>query len=81
MTTANAAATLYALLCADERRTVRELQAAAGLSSTSVTAYWLRKLRADGLVEWDASKARSFRVVHHEAPSLSAGAMEDGGRV
>lgn len=59
-------ARLLALLVENERRTVRELQALAGLSSTSVTAYWLRKLRADGLVEWDASKARSFRVTRGE---------------
>lgn len=42
--------------------TVREVQRWAGLSSTSVANYWLRKLRAQGYVDWRSSSSRTLRV-------------------
>lgn len=42
--------------------TVREVQRWAGMSSTSVALYWLRKLRAQGLVEWRPPRTRTLQV-------------------
>ena len=42
--------------------TVRAVQRWAGLSSTSVANYWLRKLRAQGYVDWRSSSRRTLRV-------------------
>lgn len=42
---------------------IRDIQAAADLSSTSVVLWHLRALRARGLVDWTPGVARSIRLV------------------
>lgn len=41
---------------------VRDLMTRTGMSSTSVVTYWLRKLRADGLVDYEDRVPRSIHV-------------------
>lgn len=47
--------------------TIREIQDALEISSTSVVSYNLNKLRDDGKIEYDKKKARSIRVVDESA--------------
>lgn len=42
--------------------TVREVQGWAGMSSPSVASYWLRKLQAQGFVEWRSPSSRTLRM-------------------
>ncbi len=42
--------------------TVREVQRWAGMSSSSVASYWLRKLQAQGYVDWRPPSSRTLRV-------------------
>lgn len=45
---------------------VRDLQAACGHSSTSVTAHWLKQLKRAGRITWEPHVARSIRLVEAE---------------
>lgn len=42
--------------------TVREIAEHAGLSSTSIAAYWLKRLRQRRLVFWQENHARTLRL-------------------
>lgn len=42
--------------------TIEEIKEYAGVSSTSVVAYWLTKLRSDGRVTWEDRKPRTLRI-------------------
>jgi len=43
--------------------TVKEVMEGMGLPSTSMAHYRLTCLRAAGMVDWDAGKARTLRLV------------------
>lgn len=45
---------------------VREITCGVGLSSTSVTTYYLRLLERAGMIEWDQGLARTIRLVTGE---------------
>lgn len=43
--------------------TIRDLQAACGISTTSVVTYHLERLRMRGLVDWIDGAARTIHIV------------------
>ena len=44
---------------------LREIRDGCGMSSTSVTRYWLDVMAKRGLVTWSWGKARTVQVVGH----------------
>ena len=47
--------------------TIREIQTEAGISSTSVVTFHLRRLRERGLVTWRERASRTIRLVKRGA--------------
>jgi len=43
--------------------TVRDLTELTGISSTSVTHYWLEKLREEGALTWTEGQTRTIRLL------------------
>lgn len=49
--------------------TIREITKGLSISSTSVTFYWLHKLRDRGLIDWNFEQARTIRLIKPEGGS------------
>lgn len=45
---------------------IREIALETGIPSTSMVVYWLRKLRAQGVVTWEEGKNRTLQVLGEE---------------
>lgn len=60
---------LLELLREDERRSIRELMARSGISSTSTVAHNLQRLADYGLIEIGHGRSRSVRVVGRPSPA------------
>jgi SOS-response transcriptional repressor LexA len=52
--------------------TVREIQAKFGMSSTSVSVYWIGKTANAGLIERDSGIARGLRITEKGYKALMA---------
>ena len=52
---------------------VREIMKGCGFRSTSVAHYHLKRLQSAGVIEREAGKVRSIRIIHEVWSSLSAG--------
>ncbi len=50
--------------------TYREIQAKTGMSTKSLVAYYLKKLRAAGLITWTPKAPRSIRLVDNAAAQI-----------